>query len=665
MPFVALEDLHWAWQQIRQGSRSAGVDGVTVDAFAKATESRLANLYQQLVEERYAARPALGLYLPKRQGGKRLIGIPTVRDRIVQRLLLEEMYLPLEQQFLDCSYAYRPGRNIQMAVRHLDSYYQFQPTWVIKADIRDFFDSICWALLMACVDNLQLAASLQTLVEAQVKAGIVVRRRYFNPGKGVVQGAILSGALANLYLSEFDRFCLQNGANLVRYGDDFAIVCYSPSQAQQTLQLVREKLRTLYLELQPEKTHIYAPDEEFTFLGYRFYQGNVYAPEPVVRHDMLLDPSGNPIRRTKKRSRRFVSQPPKGESQKPTLPLANNKHLWSAFMSTLYITDQGSYLRVKQGQFQVMHQHQLRFQIPVNRVSHILLFGCCNLSHGAVKLALRRNIPVLFLSYKGKYFGRLSVAGRAKVEYVSQQVERAQDGAFIRQQAATIVRAKLHNCRVLLMRLNRRRRQQVASQAIKELAHIIKQLSSESELDVLRGYEGQGTHLYFRALGSLFSGPFVFEKRTKRPPTDPINSLLSLGYTLLHQNLYSFIQASGLHPHFGNLHTPRNNHPALVSDLMEEFRALVVDSLVTYLVNKQIFLEDDFTAPDERGGVFLQPGSLKKFLKHWQERLQMEVTHTPTGYKVAYRRCLELQVREYIAVLTGEQQDYRPMLWKD
>lgn len=132
---------------------------------------------------------------------------------------------------------------------------------------------------------------------------------------------------------------------------------------------------------------------------------------------------------------------------------------------------------------------------------------------------------------------------------------------------------------------------------------LMDRLAFAENMDALRGYEGKAATVYFQALGSLFTGYFAFDKRTKRPPTDPINSLLSLGYTLLSQQVYSFVQAVGLHTHFGNLHVPRDNHPALVSDLMEEFRAQVVDSFVSYLVNKKILTPEDFTPPDERGGV--------------------------------------------------------------
>lgn len=663
-----LDVLLAAWFQVRLGSRSAGVDGITVDLFAAAVNEQLRIILRQLQQESYRASPAKGFYLPKRSGGKRLIGIPTVRDRIIGRVLLEESYHCLEDTFLDCSYAYRPGRNIRQAVQHLYSYYQFQPQWIIKADIAEFFDNLCWALLLTALEELQLEPILLQLLEQQLKSGIVIAGKPIYPGKGVLQGGVLSGALANLYLTEFDKRCLSHGINLVRYGDDIAIACSSWLEATRTLDKITMWLGELYLTLQPEKTQIFAPDEEFTFLGYRFVGGEVYAPPPrviTVAGEWVTNDSGFPYFRPKERPLKFESRPPKACSiakpiKFPTAPLS---HLWQDSMTTLYVTDQGAYLSVKHQQFHVFYSGELRIKVPVNRVSNIVLFGCCNLSHGAVSLALQRRITVMYLSQKGRYFGRTQAEGMAKVEYLARQVECCQNTEFTRKQAEAIVRAKLHNSRIMLMRLNRRVKSEKATKAISDLDILMEKLPLADDINVLRGYEGIGATFYFQALGSLFTGVFAFEKRTKRPPTDPINSMLSLGYTLLSQNVYSLIQAVGLHTHFGNLHVPRDNHPALVSDLVEEFRALVVDSLVVYLVNKNIFTLEDFTSPDERGGVYFQPHALKKFLKHWEERLQTEVTHPHTGYKVAYRRCLELQVREYISCLMGEIEVYRPMKW--
>lgn len=293
-----------------------------------------------------------------------------------------------------------------------------------------------------------------------------------------------------------------------------------------------------------------------------------------------------------------------------------------------------------------------------------MLFGCSNLSHGAVSLCLQNKIPVLYLSSNGRYFGQLQTTGQAQVKYLIHQVQRSFDGDFILNQAKAIVTAKLHNSRVLLQRMKSRRRKPELQGAIAALAQLIQNVQTASSVEAVLGFEGQGATLYFQAFALLLKEPYEFSKRTRRPPTDPVNSLLSLAYTLMSQQIHSMIEVAGLHTHFGNLHTPRENHPALVSDLMEEFRAFVVDSFVLYLTNGAILKLEDFTPPDARGGVYLHSDALKIFLKHWEDKLLTEVTHPHTGYKVNYRRCMELQVWEYIACLVGDRDLYRPMRWE-
>ncbi|WP_245912281.1 CRISPR-associated endonuclease Cas1 [Brunnivagina elsteri] len=569
---------------------------------------------------------------------------------------------------------FSPGRNIQQAVQHLYRYYQYQPKWIIKADIVEFFDNICLALLLNALEKLRLEPNILQLIEQQIKSGIIINGQYQNAGKGLLQGGTLSGALANLYLTDFDQKCLNQGINLVRYGDDFVIACSNFAEANRVLDKITGWLGGVYLTLKAEKTDIFSPDDEFTFLGYRFAKGKVFAPpppEPVQQGEWVINDSGTPYFRRKPKPEKPVSRPPKACSiDKPVnFPRAAISHYWQDFMSTLYVTDQGAYLSVKNQQFQVFYQGELKIKIPVVRVSNIVLFGCCNTSHGAVSMALKRRIPIMYLSQKGRYFGRLQTEGDAKVEYLMRQVECCQNSEFTRKQAEAIVWAKLHNSRNLLMRLNRRRDSQEVDKdfmqkSVNDLDILMDKMFFAESMDALRGYEGKAATIYFQALGRLFTGEFKFEKRTKRPPTDPINSMLSLGYTLLSQNVFSFVQTIGLHTHFGNLHVPRDNHPALVSDLMEEWRAQLVDSLVAYLVNSQIFTIDDFTLPDERGGVYFQTHALKKFLKHWEEKLQSELTHPHTEQKVAYRRAIELQVREYLACLMGEVKVYRPVIWK-
>lgn len=654
---VCAEHLHAAWSLVQRGSRAAGVDNITVDLFTGIAQEHIRHLHHQLQRDRYVASPARGFFLPKKSGGRRLIGIPTVRDRIVQRFLLQASYSYLEDIFSDSAFAYRPGLSIYDAVAQVMERYRFQPSWVIKADIQQFFDHLSWPLLLNQLEQIGLAPFEVQLIEQQLKSGIVIQGHFCRLHQGVLQGGVLSGALANLYLHDFDRRCLEADIPLVRYGDDCVAVCQSGLEATRSLALMQDWIEDVYLKLHPEKTGIIPPGEPFTFLGHQFHKGQVQAPERKL-----------PSRATKPRQPAVPGYgPPKVCSLVKGPKRATRKspdNYWSDGMTTLYISEQGAYLRVRQQQFQVFHERELRCSVPASRVSHIVVFGCCNVSHGAVGLALRRRIPVLYLASNGRYFGRLQTEGHAQIEYLTQQVQKSLDPDFALRQAQQIILAKLHNSRILLLRLNRRRKTETATEAVAALADLMPKVEAAESIESMLGFEGQGANLYFQAYATLLKGRFAFEKRTRRPPTDPANSLLSLGYTLLSQNLHSMVEAAGLHTHFGNLHLPQKNRPSLVCDLVEEFRAPVVDSFVGYLINKNIFTEEDFTPPDARGGVYLFPDALKKFLKHWEETLNKTVTHPHTGHKVNYRRCFELQVWEYVSCLMGERDSYRPMRWQ-
>jgi CRISP-associated protein Cas1 len=653
-----IEHLYAAWEMVQRKSGAAGVDGITPELFVGVAQEQIRELQRQLRQERYGASPAKGFYLAKKSGGQRLIGISTVRDRIVQRYLLQGIYPRLEKTFSESCFAYRPGYSIYSAVDEVMERYRHQPAWVVKVDIQQFFDHLSWALLLGHLERLKIRPVYRQLIEQQLRSGVVLHGRFQPINQGVLQGGVLSGALANLYLSQFDQTCQELGIPLVRYGDDCIAVCSSWILANRALDVMTELLGEIYLTVNEEKTRVLAPHETFTFLGHQFSGGGVQAPERKIR----ASPEA-----VKPKVMGTGSRPPKAcsivKAEKGTKKSSTDNY-WSEPMTTLYVTDQGAYLRVQQEQFQVFHEKELQCSVPVNRVSHVVLFGCCNLSHGAVSLALRRRIPILYLASNGRYFGRLDTEGHAEVGYLTQQVMRSQDPEFVQRQASSIIQAKLHNSRILLLRLNRKRRTEVATAAIAGIAELIPKVATAESIESMLGYEGQGAHLYFQAYATLLKGKFEFEKRTRRPPTDPVNSMMSLGYTLLSQNLHSMVETVGLHTHFGNLHKPQKHRPSLVCDLIEEFRAPVVDSLVAYLINSNIFTVEDFTPPDERGGVYLFPDALKKFLKHWEEMLQKTITHPHTGNKVSYRRCFELQVWEYVQCLMGEREVYRPMKWE-
>ncbi len=176
----------------------------------------------------------------------------------------------------------------------------------------------------------------------------------------------------------------------------------------------------------------------------------------------------------------------------------------------------------------------------------------------------------------------------------------------------------------------------------------------------LQGFEGAGAAQYFGAFGNLLRGDpgLRFDTRTRRPPRDPVNALLSYGYTLLLHQCCAALQTVGLDTYVGYLHTSQYSKPALALDLMEEFRTPVVDSVIVTLINNRILVADDFI--EEMGAFRLKDKPRRTFLEKFEERLNTEIAHPVFEYKVTYRRCIELQARLLAKALTGEIEAYPP-----
>ena len=298
-------------------------------------------------------------------------------------------------------------------------------------------------------------------------------------------------------------------------------------------------------------------------------------------------------------------------------------------MSTIYLVHQGSIVSKKQGRFQFTGAEQVPQDIPVREISKILLYGNIHLTTPVIATCLQQQIPVVFLSQSGQYKGHLWSADGGEITSEFAQFERRQDEAFSRETARSIVRGKLQNSKRLLLRLNRKRRIDQVAEAIGGINADLRALERVHTVEQLRGYEGSSAARYFPALGRLIQVEgFELVRRTRRPPTDPINALLSFGYTLLYNNVLSFILVEGLNPYLGNLHRSDRKETHLAFDLMEAFRSPIVDSLVLRLVNQGIIGPDDFHPPAEDGGVYLSDGARRQFLQQFEMRIS-ELTAYP------------------------------------
>jgi len=269
---LAWDNLVEAWERVADNRGAPGVDGVRISRFARHWEDNLRRLRRLVRENRYKPSKLRRIAIPKTGGGQRLLSIPTVADRVLQRAVLNVLDDIFERRFLDCSYGYRRGRGLRDAVRAILGHRDRGLLWVLDADIDECFDSLDHGLLLRF-----LAEEVgDPVVMGLLKSWLRVGRRYRNPDRGIPLGSPISPLCCNVYLHRLDQALVRNRWSPVRYADDFIVCCRNEAQVYQVRGLVEEVLAELKLCLEPQKTQVASFEEGFDFLGVRF-QGDTYS----------------------------------------------------------------------------------------------------------------------------------------------------------------------------------------------------------------------------------------------------------------------------------------------------------------------------------------------------------------------------------------------------
>jgi RNA-directed DNA polymerase len=268
------KNLWSAWAKVARNKGCAGTDGITIRQFEKDAESNLRWLVEQIRSGQYIPQTIQRSYIPKPGGQRRPLGIPTVRDRIVQGGLRQVIEPIFEREFAPHSYGFRPGRGCKDALRRVDQLLAEGYRYVVDADLASYFDTIPHEPLMERVGERIADGGVLKLIGSFLKADIMEEMNRWTPTAGAPQGAVLSPLLSNIYLNPLDHLMASAGIEMVRYADDFVILCKDLEQAQGALEKGREWTVQAGLLLHPDKTRIVdAQVEAFEFLGYRFDRG--------------------------------------------------------------------------------------------------------------------------------------------------------------------------------------------------------------------------------------------------------------------------------------------------------------------------------------------------------------------------------------------------------
>jgi len=274
-------------------------------------------------------------------------------------------------------------------------------------------------------------------------------------------------------------------------------------------------------------------------------------------------------------------------------------------MATVYLDEQGSELKKKGELLIVEKDGSVISELPLAQVDRLVIVGNVQITTQALAMLFDNEIPVSFMTSYGNYRGRLKPPTHKNVMLRLKQYERYNDHAFRLGHAKKIVAAKLKNGKTFLQKHSRNNPEIGISDETSAIDALMKKIENAGSAGELMGIEGAAAREYFKAFGRLVKNEFRFEKRTKRPPTDPVNALLSFGYTMLFNELYTALEALGFDPYLGFLHAVDYSRPSLAVDMVEEFRYLI-DGLALMLINKGMLETPDFVFRDD-GGVYLRP----------------------------------------------------------
>ena len=609
---VSADTLARAWERVKAGSGAPGGDGVSLKDFGYDPPANLGRIATAVRSGSYEPGRVRTATIPKHgaNSGERRITILSVSDRVLQRAFLDVVSRQLDERMLPSSHAYRSGHSAKKAVELVRRSVATHP-FVADADIKSYFDS---------VSHESLIGELEVFIHEPGALGLIrqwlaMPNASSTPGCGIPLGAPLSPFLANIYLHRLDAALWRPDQVYARYADNLCVMCRTQRASELALETMRDILALLGLSLNEAKTSLIDTSaSSFVFLGC------------------------------------LVKREPKRAEATRENPATR----------TLFLTDPDASVR-KRGEVLVVERSgDVVVEAPFARIREIHVLGNVQITTQVITECLTRDLPVIFTSSRGRYRGRLEASPGASAELRLRQVEAALDPARSLAIARPLISGKIANQRRLLQRHAAKPGNDRAKDALQASSRLRDQAERATSLATLRSVEGQASRVLFQCLASLLAVDLGFTTRKRRPPPDPVNAMLSFGYTLLAHEATSAACAVGLDPYVGFLHLPRHSRPSIALDLMEEFRPVIVDALVIGLVNKRVIGAKDFhREPD--GACLLLDEPRRVFLREYEERMLTLFTYEPTGERLSYRAALLAQARQIARVVREHDTVYVPV----
>ena len=618
-PCLQLPALTRAWERVFKKDSQDGELSSGVERFSEDAEARLAALLAELADGSYRPRTLTRIAIPKK-GGQRFLDIPPVRDRIVERAILEHLTPRLDPLFGCSAYGYRPGLGVADAIAEVVRLREEGCSHVVRTDVRDCFPSLPVQRIRRQLDALIDDPTIHHLVGLLLERTTRLLDGRVVAFPGLPQGAALSPMLANLTLIPLDEALMDSGFPVVRYADDLVIGLEDPGDGAEALRVATTVLEGVNMELGTEKTGITSFEDGFAFLGEEF--GPRYPPATGEAR---------------------IQEPDK---------------------KVLYVARQGSRIQVTKGRLEVVINDQELLSAPVSDISRIVCFGSVGVSAWARSWALRNNVDILLASRRGNYMGaivndswparRSRLLAQLLIDGTQREIEIARE----------IVAAKLRHQVTLLRKFSKRAEAERTSEVTRHIRSLARMIPDANSRDELMGLEGAAAKAYWPRFGALAPPDLTFVERSRQPPRDVMNAALSFLYTLLLGEAVTAIRSTGLDPDIGVLHADHDTRPSLALDLMEEFRPLVVDHVVLTAARRGTLTAAHGREVEGKGGVYLTAAGREAMIAAFEQRMLTHVAGALDDVRATRRHHLYRQAQRLRSAIMDPTQKWTGLAWR-
>ena len=601
---VATDNINTALEHLESKHNSCGLDGVKLSDLREYWEANKEAVILALEEGKYIPGIVSMTEILKSNGKRRTIAKLNSVDRLILRAITQVLSPIIENELPSACYSYRQGKSALDAASQVAKYMDDGFIWVCEIDVKNYFDNIRHDIMLNQLKSLNiLDDTIYLLVEKYIHCRIEKYGEESVVDVGLVQGSPLSPLLSNYYLSEVDNWIAAENLHHVRFGDDINIYFETIEDAYKYQDIIKQWLKEFGLQINTKKGGIFR-GENRTYLGYEF----------IKTGSRLV------VKKASASKKQIYNRWHSGAIEKidNVYHIINSGILTRKDFTMLFENDEGKYY------------------LPIETISSLNVYSDITFSSGFFDFISQRGVSVIFVNSKGERIGSFiptSPRGSYKTELL--QVEYRVNEAKQLPIAKKYQNANIFNLRAILRYYERRDGAEEISNTIGLLTDTLVKTNEAKDINALLMLEAQARQKYYHCFNYIINNDdFVFTTRSKRPPKDAINAMISFGNTILYQRFAALIYQSSLDIRFGILHNSYYRNESLNLDLADLFKPVLVDRTIFTLINKKMITIDDFQEVDNNG-VYLNKRGKRVFIKELEQKLHqvVKINQVPKTYE--------------------------------